>query len=171
MYYGLLCALPALPDEVGPPVPPVADVAEKVMDALDLGGIQIAAALLQMRNLEPEREAWALWFEQLEDLAREHRSAWLAEFADFECSLRRSLAHRRGGPPVPDSGRHRALLQALDSADPLAVERGLDRARLSAMSTSGFGRDAVFAYLAASLVLERWASPDGDPSNLSEVLR
>ncbi len=172
MYYRLLCALPRQPEEVGPVSMGLDEVAALVTDELDPGGAQIARAMLAAKDLDCETTAWLEWFDELEALAREHRCPWLAGLADFERSLREAIAAQRGGPSPADPARHRSLLRGLEGADPLARELSLDNARLSELLTSAgddFSRDAVLAYLAVALVLERWTHLDGDPKQLLEV--
>ncbi len=172
MYYRLLCALPRQPEGVGQAPLPLDEVVALVTDELDPGGVRIVEAILEEGALEPETEAWLAWFDRLEAVARAERCPWLARFVDFERSLREAVASLRGHAAPTDPRRHRGLLASLAEVDPLEVERRLDEARLAelrASPTDGFHRDAVLAYLAAALVLERWTVPEGDPSELLEV--
>lgn len=118
---------------------------------------------------------WQGYCRHLVALAEEAGSQFLRDWVAFELPLLSSLAalraerlgvdagaERLDEPPAPS--RHDDLLARLaDEPDPQARERQADNARLLAIeSFSGidpFAVDAVLAYLASSLILDRWDLP------------
>jgi len=129
---------------------------------------------------------WQAYFRYLLELADASGSGFLASWAGFELPLRNGLARYRADrlgvdvqgalidePNAP--ANHEDLLARLaEESDPLARERLLDSARLAAIEAhSGidpFSVDAVLAYLAGCLVLDRWDLPrTADAQSLLEV--
>jgi hypothetical protein len=128
---------------------------------------------------------WRAYFTHLVELAEQHRSSLLRDWASFEITLRDALARQRAealglkadlrssGVAVDGGDNHASLLSTLaEASDPMERERLLDRARLSKLeSISGidpFSTDAALAYLAAILILDRWDV--GKPADVAQML-
>lgn len=116
---------------------------------------------------------WRAYFTHLVETADRCRSSFLREWAGYEITLRDSLARQRAealgdkgdmrvsGVAVDGGDDHSSLLSSLaEAANPMERERLLDTARLAKIeSISGidpFSTDAALAYLAATLILDRW---------------
>lgn len=116
---------------------------------------------------------WRAYFTHLVETADLCRSPFLREWAGYEITLRDALARQRAealgdkgdmrvsGVPVDAGEDHGSLLSTLaEAANPMERERLLDTARLAKIdSISGidpFSTDAALAYLAATLILDRW---------------
>ncbi len=116
---------------------------------------------------------WRAYFTHLVETAAHGRSTFLREWAGFEITLRDALARQRAealgdkgdmrisGVAVDGGEDHSSLLSTLaEAANPMERERLLDTARLAKIeSISGidpFSTDAALAYLAATLILDRW---------------
>ncbi|MBN1944310.1 MAG: DUF2764 family protein [Bradymonadales bacterium] len=116
---------------------------------------------------------WRAYFGHLLRVAEEARSSFLQEWAGFEITLRDALVllraedlgekgePRLSGVLTEEGESHLTLLSAYaEASNPLEGERVLDRGRLKKIEAiSGidpFSADAVLAYLAALLILDRW---------------
>ncbi len=121
----------------------------------------------------PFEALWRGYYSYLLELADHEHSVFLQEWVTFEITLRDTLAKRRAeamgrkgegntsGIAVQGGENHSALLSAItEASSPMDQERILDQARLGKIeSISGidpFSTDAALAYLAASLILDRW---------------
>jgi len=131
---------------------------------------------------------WWGYFVHLVELADSSGSVFLKEWVRFDVGLRDALARQRA-EALGAKGDERAtgavdgeaesfaeLLSALpEASDPMERERVLDRARLERIDAcqgiSTFSTDAALAYLAASMILDRWSLEEAaDMSKMLEVI-
>ncbi len=129
---------------------------------------------------------WRAYYAHVTALGQTRRCRFLLEWAQFEVPLLNVLAMQRAQdlhldsaeaqldePPAP--ARHDDLMTRLqEEENPQNRERILDTARLAFFDNiSGidpFSVDAVLAYLAAAMVLDRWRLPETEqPESLLEV--
>jgi len=126
----------------------------------------------------PEQIAllWRQYFLRLAEEAERRGSRFLLEYAAWETSLAIGLARQRGlrlgravedelpPPPFPEVAVAALLGQLAEQPAPLARERLLDAARLQVIDdlagADPFSLDAVLAYVAAAVVLDRWDLPE-----------
>ncbi len=128
---------------------------------------------------------WRAYCSFLLDMADASGSAFLAEWATFEISLRDSLARYRAdqlglkpelkdtGMPDLGTGSFVDLISAVGEAtNPIEQEMLLDTARLRKIDNIAgidpFSTDAALAYLAAILILDRWDV--GDEADVTKML-
>lgn len=153
---------------------------------------EFAAALVHRKEegALSEEEAipslWRAYYDYLLDLSEVSGVEFLQQFVGFEVPLRNALcrhrAERLGIDPSgqlleePSGGaRHDALMaKFVEEEEPLAREKLLDSARLHAFDsfsgTDPFSMDAVLAYLASAIVLDRWDLPrTADTKQMLEV--
>jgi len=128
---------------------------------------------------------WQAYYAALLELA-EGAGGFLAAWLAWEIPLLNGLARQRSerlgrevegallpSPPAPVT-HDELLARAAEESDPMARERLLDGARLTAIEAlSGadpFSIDAVLAYLTSLLILDRWDLPaEADAQQLLEV--
>jgi len=129
-------------------------------------------------------ELWRAYFANLWEQGAVLGSRFLQDWATWETTMRNALVRDRAArlgwevEPRLLEPRHgepsvgALVMQVREAADPLTGKRLLDMARLDAISEARgldpFGRDAVYAYLAAMLVLDGWAMPK--ETHLAELL-
>ncbi len=129
---------------------------------------------------------WRGYYGYLADLSETSGVEFLRQFVGFELPLRNALYRQRAERlgmdassqllEEPSGGaRHDELLARLaEESEPLAREKLLDTARLRAFDsfsgTDPFSIDAVMAYVASAIVLDRWDLPrTADTKEMLEV--
>ncbi len=128
---------------------------------------------------------WRAYFTDLVELGERSRSTFLRDWASFEIGLRDDLVPlradatgdkpelRQSGVPVDEGDDLGPLLSALaDAPNPMERERLLDAHRLKKLDAFAgadpFSLDAVLAYLAALLILDRWDV--GEAADVAKML-
>lgn len=130
---------------------------------------------------------WKSFYTALVEVAESTGSDFLKDWASYEITLRDALAKSRAeslgekpelrsaGVAVETAESHAPLLAAMaEAANPMEAERLIDTARLAKIdSISGidpFSTDAALAYLAATLILDRWdVGKEADVAKMLEV--
>ena len=136
----------------------------------------------------PIKELWSGYYRHLTEVAQDTGSSFLRDWSTWEISLRNALAETRADStdmevedhtverPHNEPNHEALLLKLREASDPLARQRHLDGERLATIEglrgTDPFSLDAVLAYLASSLILDRWDLPETpDPQALLDEMK
>ncbi len=139
-------------------------------------------------GLKPQASVERLWtmcFEAMVDVAEQHGSDFLREYALMEIGIRNALARVRaeesgheGEVPQILGGEgadaYSALvMRAMEARDPAERAKRLDSEKISYIKElegiDPFSADALMAYVATALILDQWKKEELSPDKLLEV--